>query len=98
MLPDDTETWRHAGLYTPMDFAQESEDLPFLYDIKTDESLVALGPHLELVFPDAGADPMRTKPRRMTHPARPQLRLDTGIEHAPGPPKSSQGRLRRRRW
>lgn len=82
LLPDDTETSRHAGLYTPMDFAQESEDLPFLFDRNTDESLVALGPHLEIVFPDDGGDPMRKPPRRMTRPSRPQLRLDRGIEDA----------------
>lgn len=76
LLPDDDETGRHPGLYTPMDFAQESQDLPFLYDKNTDESMVALGPHLELVFPDAGPDPFRTAPRRMPHPKRPTLRVD----------------------
>lgn len=100
LLPDDTETWRHAGLYTPKDFAQESEDLPFLYDMRTNESLVALGPHLALVFPDAGADPMHTRPRRMPRPTRPRLRLDRGIEqqHQQSAVAASQGRWPRKGW
>lgn len=76
LLPDDGETSRHPGLYTPKDFSQEAENLPFLYDKNTDESMVALGPHLEIVFPDAGPDPMRTAPRRMPAPRRPRLRVD----------------------
>lgn len=78
LLPDDTESDRHPGLYTPKDWSQEAENLPFLYDKNTDESMVALGPHLQIVFPDAGPDPMRTAPRRMTNPRRPKLRVDLG--------------------
>lgn len=67
---------RDASLYTPMDFAQESQDLPFLYDKRTNKDMVALGPHLQIVFPDAGTDPMPTAPRRMLHPTRPEMRID----------------------
>lgn len=80
LLPNFPQTTRHAGLYTPMDFAQESENLPFLYDRTSDESLVALGPHLEIVFPQDGADPLRNGPRRMSRPGRAPLRLDPSIE------------------
>jgi hypothetical protein len=83
LFPDDSATnatktstgARHSSLYTPMDFAQESQDLPFLYDTRTGESMVDLGPHLQLVFPDAGADPLETAPRRMPNPRRPSLRM-----------------------
>ena len=76
LLPDDSESDRHPGLYTPKDWSQEAQNLPFLYDKNTDESMVALGPHLQIVFPDAGPDPMHTPPRRMPNPRRPRLRVD----------------------
>lgn len=77
LLPDENESIRDASLYTPMDFAQESQNLPFLYDAETNQDLVALGPHLQLVFPnDTGPDPMKTTPKRMSQPSRPQLRVN----------------------
>lgn len=81
---EDESSWyttlgftRSASNYTPTDFAEESQNLPFLYDPDTNESMVALGPHLEIVFPDlmAGSDPSHTAPKRMPDPVRPRLRL-----------------------
>lgn len=66
---------RSASLYTPKDFAQESQNIPFLYDKRTNADLVALGPHLRVVFPDAGPDPLDTAPPRMGEPRRPALRM-----------------------
>lgn len=66
---------RSASLYTPKDFAQESQDLPFLYDKRTNANLVDLGPHLRIVFPDAGPDPLKNPPPRMSAPQRPRLRM-----------------------
>ena len=66
---------RSASLYTPKDFAQESQNIPFLYDKRTNTDLVALGPHLRVVFPDAGPDPLSTAPPRMRQPQRPPLRM-----------------------
>ena len=66
---------RSASLYTPKDFAQESQNLPFLYDKRTNADLVALGPHLRLVFPDTGPETLRTAPPNMLHPRKPPLRM-----------------------
>jgi len=67
------------SLYTPMDFAQESEDLPFLQDEKTGKPLVGLGKHLQIVFPDVGRDPMAESPKYMEDPIRPNLTLQTDL-------------------
>ena len=67
--------FRHSGLYSPADFSQESQDLPFLYDTTTNENLVGLGPHLRIVFTDRIND-RRNNPLHMAHASRPHLRME----------------------
>lgn len=67
--------YRHSGLYSPADFSQETQNLPFLYDTTNNENLVGLGPHLRIVFTDIIKDPANNPPH-MPHASRPHLRME----------------------
>lgn len=64
---------RNPSGYTPLDFSQEGENLPFLYNRKTKTNMVGLGPHIDIAFVDR--DPTKFVPEAMVRPVRPRVRV-----------------------
>lgn len=64
---------RNPSMYTPLDFSQEAQNLPFLYNRHTNRSMVDLGPHFDIVF--TTPDPLKCPPKGMDRPIRTRVRV-----------------------